>query len=140
MGDGYLLDQDNYIASGYFADPVTSTFALGAVIIAFRHAFQRPSRSLGFTQPTEASTGGARYGYSLYVKNDLIDLPLRMTSSERTALLAFFRDTARGMVAPFTVTDQSGNTFTARFAASQLPAIQERAYNMHVATVRLRVA
>jgi hypothetical protein len=88
----------------------------------------------------EESTGGARYGYALYVKHDLLNLPLRMTAAEKTQLLTFFRTVARGMANVFTYTDPLGIAVSVRFAGSSLPEIPENAFDAFVATIPLRLA
>lgn len=108
--------------------------------LQFTRSPARPARSLNFTQPAEASTGWVRFGYDLYCKNDIMDVPLRMTGTEKTSFIAFFRDTARGMANPFTYVDPVGMAFSVRFASSQLPEIIEKAYDTYTATVRLRLA
>jgi len=61
-----------------------------------------------------------------------------LTSAERDALAAFFKDTARGMLETWTYTDPGGTERTARFAEPALVFVQF-ARNVWDCSVRLEL-
>ena len=118
--------------------PAAFTHASGSV--TFSLAPTRGEKTLSFQQAVESSAGGEPYAYPLYVKDDTLELPLRLTTVEKGQLIVFWHTVARGMANAFTYTDILGTALTARFASPRLPQIVERAYNVHVVTVQLRIA
>ena len=98
----------------------------------------RPGRSLDKIQPRESSAADVPLVYASLATDDLIELPLRLTTAERVALEFFFFNIARGRSNPFTYSDSAGISTTVKFNQAAL-AIKETAYNSHAVTVSLRV-
>lgn len=132
---------DGYVVSGYIGQPGSPvSFRLGSNTIPFGRSPLRPGRSLGFVQADVRSAGGERVGRDYYVKGDLIDLSWpSMSEWDKGRLLTFWRDTARGMSAPFTYTDIAGTSVTVRFATPKFPEIRPRAHDAYEVRVQLRV-
>lgn len=117
-----------------------AAFSLGASRCEFSRNPLRPGRSSAMLQPQAASTGGEKIGHDYVVKNDLVDLEWRnMPGADLSALLTFWRDTARGMALPFTWLDAVGVQRAVRFNTPAPPDHRERAYDCHEVRCQLRI-
>ena len=116
-----------------------ASFSNAAGSITFTYAPLRPTKKLSLAQSTILSSGGIRFGFDYYYKDDLLDLPLRLTTVEVATFLTFWREKARGMAVAFTYTDTQGATLSVQFADNKLPNLTEKAYGVNTVTVSLRV-
>lgn len=106
--------------------------------ITFSRAPLRPGRLLNKIQPRELSAADVPIVYDSLADDDLIELPLRLTTAERAALEFFFLNSARGRSNPFTYTDIAGVSKSVKFNQATL-SIKETGYDSHAGTVSLRV-
>lgn len=109
----------------------------GSVIFSLNPT--RPPRSRSLIQAREESAGAVPFGYIIYRTDDLLTLDVRMTNAEVPTFLTFWQSVARGMAVAFNYTDPIGAVVSVKFNDSRLPEIREKAYNLHLATVTLRV-
>ena len=115
-----------------------ATFIHTAQTIIFSRSPLRPNRSLDKVQPREVTAVDVPMVYDSLATDDLIELPLRLTSAEKTSLEAFFLNIVRGRSNPFTYTDVGGISRVVKFNQTSL-SLKEIAYDSHAGTVSLRV-
>ncbi len=115
-------------------------FIFGVKALFFDQAPERPPRRLALLQAEARSSGAERFAHPAFADDDLIELYWpRMLKADKEALLAFWRDTTRGMAKTFTWRDHSGNEQTVRFAEAGLPEITQKTPDRFAVRVRLRV-
>lgn len=105
----------------------------------FSRAPRLPRRALAYAQARIESGGAVPYITDYSRRDEVIDLPLRLTAAEVTALKTFFHTAAHGRAFPFDYVDVSGNSVPVKFASSLLPKITEKAYNAYDCTLQLRL-
>lgn len=98
-----------------------------------------PGRSLSYDQARVESGGAQPYITDYYRRDELINLPLRLTASEAAGLKTFFTGAAHGRSFPFTFIQQPNRSIEVKFAQTTLPPITEKAYNSYECTLQLRI-
>ena len=138
---GYIENELAYVEDGYFGltgSPVS--FHYGAGALYFSRSPRRPGRSLGFVQPRLQSAGGERVVHDYLVKGSLVVLDWgNMSRFDLDRLLAWWKDTSRGMAVAFDYVDLAAGRAAVRFSTPTLPEYRERAYDSYEVRVQLRV-
>lgn len=139
---GYIASQLDYVEDGYIglAGSPVAFLAGPAAALYFSRSPRRPGRSRGWVQPRAESAGAEPIVHDYRVRDALIDLEWsNMSRFDLDRLLAWWRDTARGMAVAFVYADLSGAQETVRFSTPRLPEYRERAYDSYEVKVQLRV-
>lgn len=106
--------------------------------VTFSRGPYRPDNSLAVVQPQRRSAASIRFGYAHTIVNDLKQLRIRATTTEKDQFTTFFNTIAQGMSELIEYTDPTGASITARFDRPTFSVI-EIAYNAWEITVGLRI-
>ncbi len=103
----------------------TVTFTKGATSLVVPAPARLVRNAARLAQAKGRTAGGEVFAYDLGGTVHEAELEFRsLTSAEKEALAAFFKDTARGMLETWTYTDPAGAERSARFAEAALVFVQ----------------
>lgn len=122
----------------YFNIPIVG-FSIGSSLFEFTRNPQRPEYEVDYAQAVSSSAGGVMFYQNYRRKEEIINLPIRLTVDQLPEFKNFFLNIVYGKARTFTYTDAKGLTYNVRFKESKLPRLSESGPDHVECTLVLRI-